>query len=264
MRVSIILTTWSHPPSVGKDREDYEERVMLHVERGEFARRSIAECTQKAGLEHELIVISNGGPWHDQRIAELVRNLAVPGRLLFNLVNRGVGGSRSLGAYAATGDLLMFLDDDMSYEDGWLDALVRLHDSLEGPRIVSGMSWPLHRVIERHVGYIESNGFVDGCCLLSRELYDECGGYKYPDTTTRAAPFGARLNAMDPPVRRYSVHPDAVHHVYWRRGAWEFERHPLYDPQVHEKLKALDLERDKRAFLEDHCERVRRLVERKA
>jgi GT2 family glycosyltransferase len=74
--------------------------------------------------------------------------------------NRGVGYARNTGVKAATGDIVVFIDDDCEAEKGWAEALVR--PLREEPEIVGAAGAVMVRDCNR-IGYTENIlGFPGG------------------------------------------------------------------------------------------------------
>ncbi|HLH74296.1 MAG TPA: glycosyltransferase family 2 protein [Chloroflexota bacterium] len=88
--------------------------------------------------EFEVIVVDDGS----MDDTPSIQNLALPYRLRYlRQVNQGAGAARNLGAVQAEGDVLIFIDDDMSLAPGYIGALVAEHDTL--PNIVGiGAMYP--------------------------------------------------------------------------------------------------------------------------
>ena len=84
--------------------------------------------------EVEIIVVSDG---EDAGLRALSSRYgsSIPIHWLFHDTNRGLPAARNSGARVATGDLLVFLDDDVVPQAGWLDAHVSRHE-IEGPRTI--------------------------------------------------------------------------------------------------------------------------------
>lgn len=88
--------------------------------RPEYLNVALASLSQQAERAHAEVVVVNDGA--DERTASVARR---HGAKLVSLVPpRGLNGARNAGIAAAAGELIVFLDDDVSVPSGWLDALL--------------------------------------------------------------------------------------------------------------------------------------------
>lgn len=100
--------------------------VIATYNRPELARRLLVHPAAQTMVE--VVVVDDGS-----RTA--LPEIAVPYRLtVLRQENQGASAARHLGARMASGDVVLFLDDDMEIPNVLLDEHVRLHD--EGPRAV--------------------------------------------------------------------------------------------------------------------------------
>lgn len=135
----------------------------------------------------EVIVVANGIP---EGIPVMPPEVADCVRVVHAPENLGVPGGRNLGAAAATGDILAFLDDDATVATpetvraalGRFDAEPDL--GVVALRIVDPVSGTTMR---RHVprlrsGDAERSGpvtsFLGGACLIRRRAFGQVGGYE--------------------------------------------------------------------------------------
>jgi O-antigen biosynthesis protein len=81
-------------------------------------------------IDYETLVIANGA---GERAAQDIAEAAPWARVLSTAVNLGFGGGCNLGARAAAGNFLVFLNDDAEVEEDWLEAL--LETAERNPRV---------------------------------------------------------------------------------------------------------------------------------
>ena len=96
-------------------------------------------------VPREVIVVDNGSTDATaSAVAECARSAGIPVRRVFE-PRAGSSHARNRGVANATGDIVIFADDDVVVHDGWADALVRALDDqatgLVGGRILP--RWPI-------------------------------------------------------------------------------------------------------------------------
>ncbi len=182
MRFSVVIPTYRR-----------RERVLRHVE-------ALAEQTWK---DFEVVVVDDGS---GDGTAAALRGLETPFPLtVVEQENQGAAQARNVGARAAAGELLLFLDDDMEADPALLAEHERSHR--EGADLVVG-DMPLHPdsppgLLSWGVGVwaqtrrerlVESGAepglddLLTGQMSISREAFERLGGF---DTSfTREGLFG--------------------------------------------------------------------------
>lgn len=111
MSISVIIPTYKRPSSLAR------------------ALRSVLQQTHPS---YEVIVVDNAV---DPRVERIVAGFATVGRTLVRYVperNLGLHHARHAGARAASGEVLVFTDDDATFDAGWLAAYAqRFSEHLE-------------------------------------------------------------------------------------------------------------------------------------
>jgi GT2 family glycosyltransferase len=144
---------------------------------------------------------------------------------------QGVAAARNLGAATATGDLLLFLDDDVEPSPSLIDVHVKVHQTRPG-HVVMGPYVPLlyghgdfFRIVLRAWWYDKFEAMsraghrytyrdlLSGNLSLSREVFSSAGGF---DSSIRSAggedyEFGARLIKAGVPFH-FATDALAYHH----------------------------------------------------
>lgn len=115
----------------------------------------------------EVIVVDNGSTAENAaRIADMVGRLR--GKYIRNAQNQWFAAANNQGIAASTGQLLLFLNNDIAAEPGWLDAVRRdvPPNALVGPGLVHIL------VDDRWISYIE------GWCIAGhRSVWEQLGGW---------------------------------------------------------------------------------------
>lgn len=195
-------------------------------------------------------------------------------RGLTHTVNTGFAGACNDGAYLATGEYLVFLNNDTIPQPGWLDALVRYAERHPQAAIVgSKLLYPNDTV--QHAGVVISpdrvprhiyTGFpadhpavnasrrfqiVTGACMLvRREIFDACGGfdtayvnaYEDVDLCLRVAERGHEVHYCHESVLYHLESVSRDHRPHEGHGSWL-----LFAERWRDRLKPDDL----RYYLED-------------
>jgi GT2 family glycosyltransferase len=120
MKCSIVIPTWR--------RAHLLERTLLALE-GQVS----------AGNPFEVVVVCDG---YDEETRRLAARLRPPFPLdwVFIQENRGAGGARNAGVADATGELVLFLDDDTVPQESWLSSHVAAHQRTGDDRCIV-MGW---------------------------------------------------------------------------------------------------------------------------
>lgn len=149
---------------------------------------ALARVDVPAGWRVELIVVDNGSSDASSAVAARGSIGNVSARVLAEL-RPGVSRARNRGAGGSSGDVLLFLDDDMRPPPNWLDALAGPIVAGEADATVSqfragaGRDRPWLKDDERALFITEHSVdndhpfLVGGSMAISRAAYDFCGGF---------------------------------------------------------------------------------------
>lgn len=141
--------------------------------RNEIFKKSIASLFENTEGEYELILIDN------------TQN------------NRGFGGGRNFGASMATGEYIVFVDDDIEFKNGWLPECLKMIEL--GDKFIAT---PIHQIrrrrteMEPFMGYRRNSRVGSNCMVMRMSAYKDIGqfdnisvpkdGMRYADRTIRA------------------------------------------------------------------------------
>lgn len=210
-RFSVVIPTYRR-----------RERVVRHVD----------ALANQTWTDFEAIVVDDGS---DDGSADALRDLKTPFPLtVIEQENQGAAQARNVGARASSGEILLFLDDDMEADPALLAAHERSHR--EGADLVVG-DMPLHPdsppgLLSWGVGFWAQgrrerltapgaepglDDLLTGQMSISRESFDRLGGF---DTSfTREGLFGGE--DIDFGYRvvkaglRVAFNPDAISCQYY-------------------------------------------------
>ena len=176
-------------------------------------------------LVTELVVVDDGS---DDDTAAVVRRLAPSAVVVEHGSNRGAPAARNTAARKASGEWLLFLDDDVVAEPAAIDALwverneeeclvpaVRDADGhlyncyIMKPRFFEPKFFQQAEV-HRHVAYPEGS-----CFFIHHDLFERSGGFdeRFAPQFYEDAEFGSRLWKMGVPVRMVE-NAEVVHHPH--------------------------------------------------
>ncbi|MCL4465941.1 MAG: glycosyltransferase [Chloroflexi bacterium] len=148
--------------------------------------------------DFEVIIVDNAST---DETADRLRGVAPPYRVMTNSRNGGFARACNQGAAAATGEYLLFLNNDTVPTEGWLDAMLQVADGCQDVGIVgSKLLYPDGTI--QHAGVAMTNELVPvhmyclfpadyaevtvnrdyqavtgACLLIRRALFEELGGF---------------------------------------------------------------------------------------
>jgi GT2 family glycosyltransferase len=181
---------------------------------------------------YEVIVVDNGST---DRTAELLDRTS-GARVIRNAANLGFAGACNQGAGAATGDFLVFLNNDTVVLAGWLDALLSIALAQDragavGAKILSpdgrlqeagsivwsdGSGWNYGHADDPRrpeYGYVREVDYCSAACLLvRRSLFDRLGGFdpRYAPAYYEDVDLAFRIQSLGYSVL-YQPHARVVH-----------------------------------------------------
>ncbi|MEA2425877.1 MAG: hypothetical protein QOH13_2287 [Thermoleophilaceae bacterium] len=200
---------------------------------------------------HEVVVVDDGSDDDTQAVvaAAGVRGIRLPQSL-------GPAAARNRGWREAAGSLIVFSDDDVVAQPGWLQALADAH-ARDPEAIVQGRTEPDPREAHRLSAFSRSQeatgpGPWFQTCNIAypRALLERLGGFdeSFPDAMGedtdlgwRAVEAGTRVVYEPGALNWHAVHePGAIALIRstqrWRRGVRNFARHPQLREALHRGL----------------------------
>ena len=178
--------------------------VIASRNEGDCLRKTVRACIDSTADFHYEIVVADDAS-DDGSVDELQRQF--PGvRVVRHEQRQGVAPTKDLGARHARGDVLVFLDGHCNPEPGAISRLVADVEQLQGSAAVAPrvplldctswqnsqttcgngyvleletfeQRWALLPDLRRHGHFIESPNLVGCCFAVSRELYENLGGF---------------------------------------------------------------------------------------
>jgi GT2 family glycosyltransferase len=172
-----------------------------------------------AGVGFEVIVSDDAGD------ADLAQGLAgrQPQVRWIAGPARGPAANRNNGAARATGEWLVFTDDDCLPQDGWLAAYVDAMNRNPGCEVFEGRTRAdrARQSLDEHAPLNEDGGCLWSCNLaISRQLFERIGGFdeRFPYATMEDVELQHRILAAGEAI--VFVDKALVIHPYRRLGGW--------------------------------------------
>ena len=139
---------------------------------------TLVDIKKNVKIDYEIIVICNG---QDAELIQFIRENQHIDKYCINNVNVGVARSWNMGAQMAEGELLCYLNDDVSVGEGGLESLCQL---LESDQTI-GEVGPVGAVWEgaNHKDFVgqsevsQADAIAGFCFILRAQLFRDLGGF---------------------------------------------------------------------------------------
>lgn len=172
--------------------------VVTTYNRASIMRRSLESVLTQGRPADEIVVVDDGSTDETRAVVQDAGQGAVR---YVHQENRGLSAARNRGVEEATGDWVVFLDDDDAAEPGWLDALSRQMGPdvgvvCCGARYVTPDGEPLRERMPGPLGPVFGNAaglFLAGTFAVRRALLLETGGYADGLTCSHQTELSLRL-----------------------------------------------------------------------
>ncbi|HNW08960.1 MAG TPA: glycosyltransferase family A protein [bacterium] len=127
----------------------------------------------------EVLVIDDGS---SDNTAETVKNYSELKVKYFHQNHLGVSAARNFGIEKATGDILVFFDDDAVADKNWLEEIEKI---MRQEDIITGQVKPLRENLWKYFAPhyyqgeipLESTVLLEGNCALKRAVFEKIGGF---------------------------------------------------------------------------------------
>lgn len=201
----------ARPESQSGSREKLDSTrisiIIPYYKRGEIFERGLDTVLNQDYANKEVIVVDNHS---EDGLKEFIRERKAGVNLIELPENRGACSARNTGAAAASGDILVILDDDAGFiSPSELTKLVRLFDSRPDVHVVAFQvcdpatgdlclrDWCHPRYWKDFAQKeFETDHFGEGASAFRREVFDLTGGY-YEKLFYGAEGLDMELRVMD-------------------------------------------------------------------
>jgi len=144
--------------------------------RADILELCLNKITQQQGVDFEVIVVDDGSEDHTEKVVKSFKNVIY---IRQKASHQGV--ARNNGAKKATGDVLVFIGDDILAEPGFLMRHADVHTLNEGEEVVvlGYTTWDPFLEITSYMQFLESSGWQFAYHLLKPGFSDHPEPYKF-------------------------------------------------------------------------------------
>lgn len=218
--------------------------ILLNYRRREALEQTLDSVLRQQYANREIIIVDNGS---QRSLRDLVGGRDPTIQLIELPENRGAGGGRNVGIRIARGEIVITLDDDMSFASPCeIGKVVKTFEERPDIHVLAFQvcdaetgkvrlrEW-CHPRSWREFGEssFETHFFVEGACACRREVYERAGLYYEPlnvycegyDLALRILDFGFRIlyaptiqvfHRMSPVARP----PERPYYLFTRNYIW--------------------------------------------
>ena len=218
------LTTTTRPPLNGNSGLPSSATIIIPTQNRSNVLQCALESLLKACATHfntlECLVIDNGSIDDTKKVVQSFQKEApFPVRYIFEPCP-GLHVGRNLGAQLAQGSIVIYLDDDVLVQEGWLEAILGRFDSDSRIALLGGPCLPLWEAPPP--AWIEDlkTPLLDGWYISPLSLLD-LGQYPHPipGSFVFGCNFAVRKDVL---LRIGGFHPDGMpNHLLQYRGDGE-------------------------------------------
>lgn len=188
--------------------------IILVYNRPELTQQTLdtlLDTLSQSTIEHEVICVDNGS---DHKTRHLLTNYQFHQHIRIH-PNQGVGKGKNHGVATSAGDYLYISDNDLYYQPGWLEALVKTSQVYPEAKVIGTFRHPFHGLIKQHqranLLFEQSDQQVGSTWFLTRSTWDQFGPLQ------EGVPYGVDDVAFNEKVKASggyvgSIYPYKVYH----------------------------------------------------
>lgn len=163
---SVIMTHWA-----------------MNKERSEIMRQSVSSLI-KTAPNIEIIIVDNGGSLEDSQWFLEKTDKGEIACYIRNRHNMSFGYARNQGLKLCSGEYIVISDNDIFFEDGWLEECLKVFEEYPDEKIiVSHLDYPTGMLKERYdrgyLGKYKLNMRAgSNCFMMKRNTFEEMGYFE--------------------------------------------------------------------------------------
>jgi len=204
---------------------------------------SLEDTLKHEARPYEVILVDDGS---SDGTRDYLKTLKKPYHVEFNEVNLGYAASNNLGASLARYETLVFLNNDLVLQSGWLDPMLDGLEKLDHAGVIGNIQLNAKTRLIDHAGvffdsgglpaharkgrkriiaapYVEWNAVTAACMVIRKSLFREAGGFdEVYRNGTEDIDLCVRLKSRG--YRHYVANRSVIlHHVSSSPGRTDFD-----------------------------------------
>lgn len=189
--------------------------VMAQHNRSDYSIRSL-ESLKNSGCDVEVIFVDSGSKEEElNNVLEYLKTYPLRYITIIIKDNISIGYNRNIALNAVRTPYVLSADNDMDYEEGWLDEVIRIFQNSK-PDILGLYNHPLHTTVrDIDEDCLEKNMVPGNCWFSTPDLFHiykfiEISAPQYMQHPGEDTELGFRMRRNG--VKFYSVKRDLMHH----------------------------------------------------
>jgi GT2 family glycosyltransferase len=216
--------------------------VILYYKRREIIEQTLESALRQDYANREILLIDNNS---EDDVKDIVDRLDAGIQLIQLPENMGACGGRNVGIRAAKGNILIFIDDDVTFDSTReVSAVVDTFERKPAIHVLAFQIWdprtgkarirewchtrPLSKYVNQE---FETSWYGEGMSAFRREVFDRCGLY-YEPLFYGAEGHDMSLRLMDQGFRMLYTPGIRVNHWASENGGRSFARQNYYYTRV--------------------------------